>query len=56
MTYLISQIAHNRVCRVFKIVVRVEKGRGIRNFTDIFLLGEGNLRRGDFDNLSSFQS
>ena len=32
------------------------EGEGIRNFTDIFLLGEGNLRRSDFDNLSSFQS
>ena len=68
MTYLICQIAHNRVCRVFKIVVMNEGlgGGGVnshppvggtRNFTEgIFLLGEGNLRRSDFDNLSPFQS
>ena len=70
MTYLICQIAQNRVCRVFKIVVMSEEfgggGGGVnshpplggtRNFTEgIFLLGEDNLRRSDFDNLSPFQS
>ena len=40
--------------RVFQIVLR---GGGIRNFAGgIFLPGEGNLRRSDFDNSNLFQS
>ena len=55
--------------RVFQIVVRGEgkslsplpptSQGGIRNFTGgrgIFLPGEGNLRRSDFDDLNLFQS
>ena len=49
--------------RVFQIVVRdrrkfpTEGGTGIKNFTmGGFLLGEGNLRRSDFDDSNLFQS
>ena len=38
MTYLICQIAHNRVCRVFKIVVRAERG-GDQKFYRYFFTG-----------------
>ena len=51
--------------RVFQIVLRggleniPSGGVGIRNITEgggIFLLGEGNLRRSDFDDSNLFQS
>ena len=40
--------------RVFQIAVRGGRGGGIFSLRGIFLLGSGNLRRSDFDNLNLF--